>query len=197
MRVISGAHGGRTLHVPANATFRPTTDRVKESVFNILASRIHWETSLVCDLFAGSGSLGIEALSRGARRCRFVESSRESLRVLERNLAELGLAPRADIVRGNVETFLAGRSGQPDPTHTDPDNSRLVDVIFADPPYRYPDVTLLLAGMATHLAPDGIIVFEHEGKLRIDDSAGLEAVDRREYGTTAVTFFQQPHGGTE
>ncbi|MBR9976117.1 MAG: 16S rRNA (guanine(966)-N(2))-methyltransferase RsmD [Bacteroidetes bacterium] len=205
MRVISGAFRGRTLHVPVNATFRPTTDRVKESVFNILAGRIRWEAAMVCDLFAGSGSLGIESLSRGAPRCCFVEASRESLRVLDRNLAELGLAPQADVVRGKVELFLAGRGPQTGKAQTGKaqtgDTTRPADpgfdVMFADPPYHYPEVAPLLDGMVARLSPDGIAVFEHERKLRIESTDILEVFDRREYGSTAITFFQPPHGGNE
>lgn len=186
MRVISGTLGGRTLHVPADAAFRPTTDRVKESVFNILARHVRWEDADVCDLFAGSGGLGIEALSRGARHCCFVESQRGSLRVLERNLGDLGLAGRSEIVRGAVESFLDERRPRKSDT--------LFGVVFADPPYRYPTVDRLLQGLHAVLHPDGIAVFEHEGRLRPEPPDTLEAVDRREYGTTAVTFLQHRQG---
>lgn len=186
MRVIAGACGGRVLRVPATAAFRPTTDRVKESLFNILAGRIDWEGLHVCDLFAGSGGLGIEALSRGASRCTFVESSRASLAVLDRNLADLGLAARADVQRVRVEQFLrAGDGGV----------RQRCGLILADPPYRYPDLSPVLEGIARCLDDSGLAVLEHEGSLHPDGVGALRPVDRREYGTTAVTFFQLSHGG--
>jgi 16S rRNA (guanine966-N2)-methyltransferase len=184
MRVISGALKGRTLRVPGDATFRPTTDRVKEALFNILNGLVDWEHCHACDLFAGSGSLGIEALSRGAIDCCFVEQSRASLAVLERNVNDLSLAERVNVVRRSVEGFLADACGR-------------YTLLLADPPYRYPRVTPLLDGMAGLLEDDAVAVLEHETDLRLGDTATLRAFDRREYGSTAVTFFQPIHGGRE
>ncbi len=181
MRVITGQLGGRTVRVPRDASFRPTTDRVKESVFNILGGLMHWETTDACDLFAGSGNLGIEALSRGARSCCFVEQSRESLAVLDRNISDLGLSPRTRIVRRSVEQFL--KSGQ-----------ERFALILADPPYRYARMEDLFSGIAARLEPGGIAVVEHEGERPSTDTDALRVIDRREYGTTAVTFFQFSNG---
>lgn len=177
MRVIAGEMKGRTLRVPAAAAFRPTTDRVKESVFNILNGLLDWQDSTVCDLFAGSGSLGIEALSRGALRVCFVEESRASLAVLERNIGDLTLAARTQVSPRKVEHFLR-------------DAGERYALVLADPPYRYQRIDELLAGIAGILAEDGIAILEHEGERRVESTSLLRAFDRREYGTTAVTFFQ-------
>jgi 16S rRNA (guanine966-N2)-methyltransferase len=177
MRVISGEMKGRTLRVPADAAFRPTTDRVKESVFNILAGFVDWQDSTVCDLFAGSGSLGIEALSRGAARVCFVEESRASLAVLDRNISDLGLVKRTQVSRRNVDHFLR-------------DARDRYTLVLADPPYRYQRIEELLAGIAGILPVGGIAMLEHEGERRVESTSLLHAFDRREYGTTAVTFFQ-------
>lgn len=182
MRIITGQLRGRTLHVPGAAAFRPTTDRVKESIFNILASLIDWDQSRVCDLFAGSGNLGIEALSRGAEHCTFVEQSRTSLAVLERNITDLGVSLHARIERRSVEQFLR-------------QTSERFPLVMADPPYRYDKADSLCDGIAAILAPGGIAVFEHEGGRPAFETSALEIIDRREYGTTAVTFFQSLNGG--
>lgn len=182
MRVITGQLRGRTLHVPRTAAFRPTTDRVKESLFSILVNVIDWESSSVCDLFAGSGNLGIEALSRGAQRCCFVEQSRGSLAILQRNITDFGISERAHIVAGGVESFLRTTTER-------------YALILADPPYRYEKTQELLDGIASILEPGGIAVFEHEGSLPTADTSLLHAFDRRDYGTTAVTFFRTSHGG--
>ncbi len=181
MRIITGALGGRTLRMPRDGAFRPTTDRVKESVFSILGGWVNWDATSACDLFAGSGNLGIEALSRGASSCCFVEQSRDSLSVLDRNIAELGLAPKARIVRRSVEQFLKQHAEQ-------------FSLILADPPYRYPRAEIVLDGIAARLAAGGIAVLEHEGERASTDTGALRVIDRREYGTTAVTFFQLSNG---
>ena len=198
MRVIAGALKGRTLRVPANATFRPTTDRVKESVFNILNGFVHWPTCAVCDLYAGSGSLGIEALSRGAASAVFVESHHASLAVIARNLGDLSLATRARVERRAVEQFLREQflreqSLREQSLH---EQAGRYGLVLADPPYRFDDIESLRDGIAGILEPDGIAVLEHERARNLDATPALRVVDRREYGTTAVTFFQPTHGAS-
>jgi 16S rRNA (guanine966-N2)-methyltransferase len=181
MRVITGELKGRTIRVPGDAAFRPTTDRVKESIFNILAGSVDWERSTVCDLFAGSGSLGIEALSRGAVRACFVEQNRKTVAVLERNIAALGLDGRARIEADDVERFLARATDR-------------FSLVLADPPYRYPKTVQVLERIPAVLDAGGVAVLEHEGAQRWTDTRALRVIDRREYGTTAVTFFQPMNG---
>lgn len=184
MRIIAGLWKGRTLHVPHNATFRPTTDRVKESVFNILAGRINWQHASVCDLFAGSGSLGIEAFSRGAASVCFVEQYHASLSVLERNISELAAGERLRIVRMNVERFLARIEER-------------FDLILADPPYGYQEIDQLTESLAHILADDGIAVVEHDGRKTVAETSRLRISEHRTYGRTAVTFLEPKHGDAQ
>ncbi len=121
MRVIGGTARGRKLHAPPGRGTRPITDRAKEGIFNMLFSLGTVQDSVVVDLFAGSGSFGIESLSRGAERAVFVERNREAAAVIEKNLDVLGFSQRARIVTSSVEAALAGL-----PT---------ADIAFCDPPY--------------------------------------------------------------
>ena len=121
-RIVAGAARGRRLAVPARGT-RPTTDRVRESVFNVLAARLDFEGLRVLDLFAGSGALGLEALSRGARSVLFIESDRRAAEVIDRNIATVGL-PGTAVRRGAVAAVLGAGAATP------------VDLVFADPPYE-------------------------------------------------------------
>jgi len=105
MRIIAGDMKGRALHVPRRATFRPTTDRVKEALFNMLNGMLAWGSCRVCDLFAGSGNLGLEALSRGARSATFVEESPQQRAVLQRNIKSLGVADRTQVLPLRAEHF--------------------------------------------------------------------------------------------
>jgi 16S rRNA (guanine966-N2)-methyltransferase len=182
MRVITGTLGGRTLRHPADRSFRPTTDRVKESIFNILAHRFALDGARVPDLFAGSGALGIEALSRGAEHAVFVESSRDSLLVLRANIAALGIEAQCSIVEGRAEDF-ARRSGE----HC--------DVILADPPYAFDGREDLIETVmsADLLSPAGVLVFEHAADVVIQSRSSWSVTDRREFGTTAVSFIR--HSG--
>ncbi|WP_099025692.1 16S rRNA (guanine(966)-N(2))-methyltransferase RsmD [Mycolicibacterium palauense] len=123
-RIIAGAVGGRPLSVPSRGT-RPTTDRVRESLFNVLAARLDFTGLTVLDLYAGSGALGLEALSRGAAAAQFVESDQRAAAVLARNIAAVDL-PGATVHRAPVNAVLAHRASAP------------VDLVFADPPYDLP-----------------------------------------------------------
>ncbi|MCV7176477.1 16S rRNA (guanine(966)-N(2))-methyltransferase RsmD [Mycolicibacterium sphagni] len=120
-RIVGGSAGGRRIDVPARGT-RPTTDRVREALFNVLAARRDFDGLRVLDLYAGSGALGLEALSRGAVSALFVESDSRAAAVIKSNIATLGL-PGATVRRGAVATVLAA------------DADRAVDLVFADPPY--------------------------------------------------------------
>ena len=122
MRVIAGQWGGRRLQAPSGESTRPTSDRVREALFSILAPRI--EGARVLDLFAGSGALGIEALSRGAAAATFVDSAAAAIRAVRANLEALGI--EAEVVRADARRFLGGASAA----------ARQYDLVFLDPPYR-------------------------------------------------------------
>ena len=148
-RIVAGAAGGRRLVVPSSA--RPTTDRVREALFNVLAARLDFDGITVLDLYAGSGALGLEALSRGASAVLLVENDRRAAEVITRNIGTVGL-PGASVRRGAVAAVLAG--GAPAP----------VDLVLADPPY---DVTTesiqaVLAALpdGTWVRPGSVVVIE-------------------------------------
>lgn len=169
MRVIAGELGGRKLVSPDGTATRPTTDRVREAIFNALGSAGMIEGALVADLFAGTGAVGIEALSRGASHCTFVERDRTALRALEENLATLDLGARSRVLRSD-----AG------PAATTLD----VDIAFVDPPYDFDGWSELLS---TIRAP---YVVAESGRP-IDAVDGWEVARTKRYGRTWVSFLER------
>lgn len=137
MRVISGTARGRAIKAPPGRGTRPITSRAKEGIFNMLESLGGVDGAIVVDLFAGSGSFGIEALSRGAERVVFVERDRNAIRTLQGNLETLGFADRAQVIAGSVETALAGLPH--------------ADIAFCDPPYADDPWLALLDGLRADL----------------------------------------------
>ncbi len=178
MRVISGTAKGRTLKSPGEAT-RPITDRVKTNLFNILSGQIL--DANVLDLFAGAGSVAIEALSRGARFATLVELDREALQAARENLALTRLNQRANVIRQDVFKFLA--AGPQD--H--------YDLIYVAPPqYRgLWEKTLNLLDQADFLSENGAIVVQiHPKEYREMPLQRLELYDQRKYGSTMLCFYQ-------
>jgi len=178
MRVIAGSAKGRILKVPREVS-RPTTDRVRESLFGILTPVI--SGSLVLDLFAGSGALGIEALSRGADVCTFVERNRGAARVIEENLKLTGF-DSGRVVQREVSAFLKAEQ-------------RKYDLIFADPPYAdgLSDPARDLAGLSGWdgwLKEGGYLILESEAKGEVLEPKGLEKVQEREYGRSRISIFK-------
>jgi 16S rRNA (guanine966-N2)-methyltransferase len=184
MRITTGRFKGRTVQTVGDLSVRPATDRARQTIFNILAARIALEGVSVLDLFAGSGSLGLEALSRGAARAVFVESSREASRVLETTIGRFGCQEQADVLTMDARMFLAG-------------NRERFDVVFSDPPYSYPET----AGMPDdviaggHLAPGGILLIEHATGLEFPPSQRWELFTGRRFGRTTLSFFRDVHNG--
>jgi 16S rRNA (guanine966-N2)-methyltransferase len=169
VRVVAGEFRGRRLSAPGGGATRPTTDRVREAIFNALASLDVVVDATVADLFAGSGALGIEALSRGARHCTFVENDRAALSAIHDNIATLGLSGRTRVVSGDALVMAKGVS---------------VDVAFADPPYGFDNWPALLANIH---APFVIA----EASTEVEPSPGWEQVRVKRYGRTWVTFLQR------
>lgn len=188
MRVIAGRFRGRRLETPAGTSTRPITDRAKETLFNVLGARYGMPGTLpevdVLDLFAGTGGLGIEALSRGARSCLFVERDRRSLRALRRNLALIGLEQTCRVAVGNAWTM-----------RIPPAPAAGYGLMFVDPPYRDARDPLtvidLLERLAPALAPTGLLVFRHEARTRLPTASlrTLECVDERQLGTMRIWLF--------
>jgi 16S rRNA (guanine966-N2)-methyltransferase len=165
MRVIAGQFRSRPLAAPKGNDTRPTSDRLRETLFNVLAPRI--EGAIFLDLYAGSGAVGIEAISRGAREVIFVENAEPALRAIRANLASLG-------IRGNYS--LEARGVNAALKRLAPAN-RTVNIIFLDPPYSDTaayESTLTLLGNECHplLAPDAIVIAEHLKKINLADAYG-------------------------
>ena len=180
MRVISGTLKGRKLASFRGRHIRPTADRVREAVFNIL--NLSWAERDVVDLFAGTGGLGIEALSRGASRVVFVEQHPRSLEVLDKNVRTLALDGRCEIVRMSVEEGMRVLQR----------NLRTFDVAFIDPPYGsgLADSALHLLARSAIMHSRGVIVAEHHFREQVSSSYGMLALsDRRRYGETVISFF--------
>lgn len=171
MRVIAGEARGRTLVAPEGRTVRPTSDRVREAVFNALYSMGGVEGAVVVDLFAGSGALGIEALSRGARHAVFVETDPDALDAIRTNLGTLGFDQRAEVVARDVFAWVAAPTA-------------VVDLAFVDPPYELDRWDELLALLDAEL-----VVAESD--RAIDARPGWRLDRAKAYGATVVSILSR------
>ena len=191
MRIIAGSKVRMTLLSPLDINTRPITDRVKESLFNILRNEL--PHALVADLFCGTGSLGLEALSRGANRVIFADRDVENIRLLRENIAKLGFEPqcvavRCDVLKTAVPCVVS--------------KSNLFTLIFVDPPYKLTRDTQLdsnlgqlLAKLADQLADEGLVVVRHEKRSELlQQYATLNFQQRRQYGKMAITFLEKKSG---
>jgi 16S rRNA (guanine966-N2)-methyltransferase len=184
MRVTGGSDRGRKIRTPRSSGTRPTASRVREAVFNILGPA---PEGPVLDLFAGTGAMGIEALSRGAPRAVFVERDSRALAILSRNLRELGFAERATIIGSSVRTALGRLAPAAEPFAW----------VFIDPPYATSEAERTLGALAGTdvLAASAVIVVEHDKRRLPPDAAGdLKLVDRRFYGDTGISFYRRTTG---
>lgn len=186
MRVIAGQAKGRRLRTPKGRDLRPTADRVKEALFNILPRDLSGRS--VLDLFAGTGNLGLEALSRGAATAVMVDIARPATSVIEENVQALGFGAVARVVTAPVFKAVRSlaRSGEK------------FDLILLDPPYERGLAGEALKEIAKEglLEPDGIVVAEHSVRDKLDERYGaLALTDRRRYGDTELSFFR--HSGAE
>lgn len=185
MRLTGGLDRGRRLRAPRGAGTRPTGAKVREAIFNILGPP---PEEPILDLFAGTGALGIEALSRGASSAVFVEREARALTALQRNLRELGVASKARVVGADVLTALQRLEGE---------GIRFAWV-FIDPPYAARAVEPVLARLSGSplMACGAVIVVEHDKRHQPPESAGLvQMTDRRFYGDTGVSFYRAEAGG--
>jgi 16S rRNA (guanine966-N2)-methyltransferase len=176
MRIIAGEHKGARIFAPPGRDTRPTSDRVRENVFNIVAPWV--EGARVLDLYAGSGAMGLEALSRGAEAAVFVESDPEAVRTIERNLDKLRLRG-ATVVRLGATAALAQEVAA----------DRKYDLVLLDPPYAMTDFDPLGRYLPTVLADNGLLVLETDARTE-PGLAGLTARTTRRYGSTRVTVFE-------
>lgn len=181
MRIVAGSARGRTLATPKGAEqIRPTSDRARETLFNVLGQ---WCDGLVVlDLFAGTGALGLEALSRGAAFCTFVDRGREALALCRANVDALGFADRAAVVSSPVERAWARLLAEP----------RRYDLVFADPPYALEAGLAVLTGAAPLLQPAARVVIESGKAEALPERVGeLALIDERALGDTRLRTYQR------
>ncbi|MEI6758073.1 MAG: 16S rRNA (guanine(966)-N(2))-methyltransferase RsmD [Chlorobium sp.] len=177
MQIQAGIYKGRKIRSSSSHAIRPCSSRVKKSLFDTLAARIDFEGIAVLDLFAGFGSLGFEALSRGAASVCFVDQHVDSLKAMKATALQIGLHEKVRIVNADVTAFLGRASGP-------------FDLVFCDPPYSWPDYDLLIERICggTLLASEGMLLMEHSAHIDFQHAPGYSF--HKDYGMTRVTFFQ-------
>lgn len=179
MRIISGRLGRQKIHAPRGHLTRPTTDKAREAIFNLINNRIALDGAYVLDLFAGTGALGLEALSRGAAHVIFVESSGRVLQYARENAESLGVEDHCVFVRSDAVAYLENYSGPS------------FDVVFADPPYDLEEMERIPDLVLPHLtSPYGIFSLEHDARIWFDEHPNLNT--QRTYGRTVVSLFRPP-----
>ena len=180
MRIVGGEYRGRPLATPRTSSIRPTTDRTREAVFNVLAHRFgdRLDGARVLDLFAGTGALGLEALSRGAAYCVFIEEAAEGRGLIRSNVETFGLTGRTKIFRRDATSL--GEAGTVAP----------FGLVFADPPYGkgLGEKALRSARGGGWLAPGALCVVEEAATAAFDPGPGFEVIDERGYGETIIRF---------
>ena len=175
MRVIAGTARGVPLQAPRDRSTRPIADRVKETLFAILGDRV--PEARVLDLYAGSGAIGIEALSRGADAVDFVEHGRAALTVLRRNLDRTRLAERGRVHATDVTRYLESNGGP-------------WDLVVVDPPYEARAIVAPLRAVAERIEPGGLLVLKHFWRTELPPVPGLSTTRRRRFGETMLTFME-------
>ncbi len=186
MRIVGGSARGRKLYIPEASPVRPTAERIKEALFNILGP-VDGKSFL--DLFAGTGNVGLEALSRGAARVVFVEKDRILAGAIGRNVTSCRFTREAEILRADFGKALKMMAERPDS----------FDIVFADPPYEAGCVGPVVAALAdgSLVAADGLLVVQHSFReAAASERPGLVMTDRRGYGDTRLSFFQKKHART-
>jgi 16S rRNA (guanine966-N2)-methyltransferase len=171
VRIIAGTHRGHRITAPKGRDTRPTSDRVRENAFNLIGPV---DDAEVLDLFAGSGAMGLEALSRGAAHATFVESDRDAARTIDANLDKLGL--RASVLRMDAVRALQ-------------QERRRYDLVLCDPPYDY-DAARLLPHLAELLTDDGLLVWETSSRAPVPEVPGLRQRTSRTYGSARLTLYE-------
>ena len=179
MRIIAGEFRGRSIESVRDLSVRPTTDRAKQTIFDILANRIEFSGLDVLDLFAGSGSLGLEALSRGVKSVTFIDKARKSLEVLEKNAASLRCELRCSIYQADVFWYLKN-------VH------RTYDLVFADPPYKLENIGVLPNAIyaAGVLHSGTYVVMEHSRESAIDLDEKKFEIFKKAFGQTTVLILK-------
>jgi 16S rRNA (guanine966-N2)-methyltransferase len=176
VRIISGEFGGRRLEAPLGSRTHPMGERIRNALFNSLGEQI--KTADVLDVFAGTGAVGLEAISRGARHATFIEKDKVAQKILAKNIAALGAAPRTSIVRTSAATWLENNE------------DKRFDLIFADPPYYDPQLSTAGRFLGL-LKPGGTMILSHPGRGEELAKTGVVVVDNRSYGNAFLTFYRR------
>lgn len=184
MRIIGGAFRGRRLVTPTSDRIRPTADRVRETLFNMLSNKMSMADRTVLDLFSGTGALGLEALSRGAGRCVFVDRSREGWETTMTNLRNLGMESRAEVLRLDATRPERFETYGP------------FDLVFMDPPYgrKLAETCAVRLDERRMIAKGGWVIVEESTRTFPTALSGLELEDQRRVGDTTIGFFQRAQG---
>ena len=183
MRIIAGSARGRRIEAPEGRNTRPTLDRVRENLFNILQTSIRG--ARVLDLFAGSGALGFEALSRGAEKAVLCDTDRGANRAEKRNAEALGFSGETEILLCDWKKAV----------QTLAERAETFDLIFLDPPYRMTDLREVSEALKPLLAEDGLVTVEHEAKQEVRFGPGFEKTDERRWGFCGISFFRKAEEG--
>jgi len=175
LRIISGKFGGRSIQAPSGRLTHPMSSRVRGSLFNIINEQL--VGAEVLDVFAGTGSLGLESLSRGAKKATFIERDRLASKILIENIKSLNVVASTTVVQIGARTWI------------DKNLDKSYDIIFADPPYN--DLQLsTVSSLASLLKPNGLMVLSYPGRGELPTVQGVVVVDNRSYGTAALTFYR-------
>lgn len=175
MRIITGKFKGRQLYTPKNLEIRPTSDRAREFLFSYLGQSVH--EARILDLFAGTGALGIEAMSRGASSAVFVDQSKDAVDLINRNLEKLGLS--LPVIRRDAASYLQAAVHEP------------FDLVFCDPPYKYPAFEIIADRVRRQaLHPQGLLIYESDRRIDAPDIKGLEIIKVKKIGNTKMSIYQ-------
>lgn len=180
MRIIAGIHRGRILISPRDHSVRPTTDRAKQTIFDILTNRIEFDGLQVLDLFAGTGSLGLEAISRGAASVTFVDNARDSQTLLQKNVAALHCEDRCSMYQADVFWYLKNTQSR-------------YDLVFADPPYRLERIGTIPTALHDSgvLKEGAFVVMEHSRESVIELNENMYDILRKPFGQTTVLILEK------
>ncbi len=182
MRIIAGEARGRTIEAPAGKTTRPTLDRVRENLFNMLQGET--DGRRVLDLFAGSGALSLEALSRGAQFAVMVDRDRAANQCQKKNIGSLRMEDRTRVILGDWRSAVRQLEAE----------GETFDLIFLDPPYEMDDLREVLEALEPVMSGDALIVIEHEGSREVRVPAFFEAIKERKWGYCGVTIGRKAEG---
>ena len=178
VRIIAGSLGGRSIDTPSRSSTHVMGDRVRSALFNILGEEI--KSAEVLDTFAGSGAIGMEAISRGAEHATFIERDRVAASIIVKNTTDLAINNKTKVIKTTLENWLS----------TINIDETCFDVIFADPPYADPQFSTCLK-LVRLLKPSGIMIVSYSGRMCVPTVEGVVVVDNRKYGEAELTFLRK------